>query len=132
MIRYNLHVKYSFKRIRQSSDSSIGFDIWWLDLFEKSSQDLCFARTWIWAYIAKQDLMIWCFEEYIWFIFKVLLKNSYRTFRHDPIELRSLYISSVDKWGLRTFERAFLLEELVLKKICISPRIPFQVEALYL
>jgi hypothetical protein len=33
---------------------------------------------------------------------------------------------------LRTFERVFLFEELVLKKICISPRIPFQVEALYL
>jgi len=58
MIGYNLYLKYSFKRIRQSSDSSIGFDILWLDLFVKWSQDLCFARTRILLCIAKWDLMI--------------------------------------------------------------------------
>jgi len=34
MNEYNLYVIYSFKRIRQSFDSSLGFDVWWLDLFE--------------------------------------------------------------------------------------------------
>jgi len=62
---YNLYVIYSFKRIWQSSDSSLEFDVWWLDLFEQSSQDLCFARTWIWTCIAKRDVVIWCFEEYL-------------------------------------------------------------------
>jgi hypothetical protein len=37
--------------------------------------------------IAKQYLVIWCFKEYFWFIFKALLNNSYITFRFDPIEL---------------------------------------------
>jgi hypothetical protein len=76
--------------IKQSSDSSPGFDIWWLDLFEKLSQDLCFARMQIWACIVKQDLMSWCFEECLWFVFKVLLKNSYEVFRLNPTKLHSL------------------------------------------
>jgi len=31
-----------------------------------------------------------------------------------------LMTSSIDEGGLRTFERVFLFEELVLKEICIS------------
>ena len=120
MTECNLYLKYFFKRIRQSSDSSLGFDIWWLDLFVKSIQDLCFARTRIWTCITKQDLMMWYFEEYLWFVFKVLLKNSYGEFRLNPTEIYSLQILSVDERGLRTFERVSLLEELFLKKICIS------------
>ena len=115
---------------------------------------MCFARTRIWACIAKRDLVIWCFEEYLWFVFKVLLKNSYGAFRLDPIELSEIWwfdalkstfdLSSKCCWrtlmgrlGLiqqtfvlcrlqalmkeawELFERASLLEELVLKKICI-------------
>jgi hypothetical protein len=120
MTECNLYLKYFFKRIRQSSDSSLGFDIWWLDLFVKSIQDLCFARTRIWTCITKQDLMMWYFEKYLWFVFKVLLKNSYGEFRLNPTEIYSLQILSVDERGLRTFERVSLLEELFLKKICIS------------
>ena len=52
---------------------------------------MCFARTRIWACIAKRDLVIWCFEEYLWFVFKVLLKKSYGTFRLDPIELSKIW-----------------------------------------
>jgi hypothetical protein len=120
MTECNLYLKYFFKRIRQSSDSSLEFDIWWLDLFVKSIQDLCFARTRIWTCITKQDLMMWYFEEYLWFVFKVLLKNSYGEFKLNPTEIYSLQILSVDERGLRTFERVSLLEELFLKKICIS------------
>jgi hypothetical protein len=120
MTECNLYLNFFFKRIRQSSDSSLGFDIWWLDLFVKSIQDLCFARTRIWTCITKQDLMMWYFEEYLWFVFKVLLKNSYGEFRLNPTEIYSLQILSVDERGLRTFERVSLLEELFLKKICIS------------
>jgi len=120
MTECNLYLIFFFKRIRQSSDSSLGFDIWWLDLFVKSIQDLCFARTRIWTCITKQDLMMWYFEEYLWFVFKVLLKNSYGEFRLNPTEIYSLQILSVDERGLRTFERVSLLEELFLKKICIS------------
>jgi hypothetical protein len=29
MSGFNLYLKYSFKRIRQSPDTSFGFDIWW-------------------------------------------------------------------------------------------------------
>ena len=75
---------------------------------------------WIWACIAKRDMVIWCFEEYLWLVFKVLLKNSYGVFWLDLIEFCSLMTSSMDEWGLRTFERVSLLEELVLKEICIS------------
>jgi hypothetical protein len=120
MTECNLYLKYFFKRIRQSSDSFLGFDIWWLDLFVKSIQDLCFARTRIWTCITKQDLMMWYVEKYLWFVFKVLLKNSYGEFRLNPTEIYSLQILSVDERGLRTFERVSLLEELFLKKICIS------------
>jgi hypothetical protein len=120
MTECNLYLNFFFKRIRQSSDSSLGFDIWWLDLFVKSIQDLCFARTRIWTCITKQDLMMWYFEKYLWFVFKVLLKNSYGEFRLNPTEIYSLQILSVDERGLRTFERVSLLEELFLKKICIS------------
>jgi hypothetical protein len=120
MTECSLYLNFFFKRIRQSSDSSLGFDIWWLDLFVKSIQDLCFARTRIWTCITKQDLMMWYFEEYLWFVFKVLLKNSYGEFRLNPTEIYSLQILSVDERGLRTFERVSLLEELFLKKICIS------------
>jgi hypothetical protein len=35
-------------------------------------------------------LAIWCFEEYLWFVFKVLLNNSNGAFRLDATELRSL------------------------------------------
>jgi len=48
MTEYNPYLKYSFKRIKQSSNSPLGFDIWWLNLFvksNKSNQDLCFARN---------------------------------------------------------------------------------------
>jgi len=120
MTECSLYLNFFFKRITQSSDSSLGFDIWWLDLFVKSIQDLCFARTRIWTCITKQDLMMWYFEEYLWFVFKVLLKNSYGEFRLNPTEIYSLQILSVDERGLRTFERVSLLEELFLKKICIS------------
>jgi hypothetical protein len=52
---------------------------------------------------------MWYFEEY-----------SYGEFKLNPTEIYSLQILSVDERGLRTFERVSLLEELFLKKICIS------------
>ena len=50
----------------------------------------------------------------------MLLKNSYGAFWLDSIEFCFLMTSSIDEGGLRTFERVFLFEELVLKEICIS------------
>jgi len=44
MTRYNCYLKYSYKKIKQLSNSSLRFDMWWVDLFIKLSKDLCFAR----------------------------------------------------------------------------------------
>jgi hypothetical protein len=31
MTEYNLYLKYSYKKIKQFSDSSLEFNLWWLD-----------------------------------------------------------------------------------------------------
>ena len=96
-----------FGRVLQS-------EIWWFDAL-KSTFDVsskCFWRTLMGRLgliqQSQRDLVIWCFKEYLWFVFEVLLKNSYRAFKLDPTELRSLYTSSVDEGGLRTLWESFL------------------------
>ena len=125
-----------FRRILQSK-------IWWFDALKSTfdSSSKCCWRTLmgrlglIQQSLARfSDLMLW---KYLWFIFKVLLKNYYGAFRLDPTELR-FFVDFKRRWrrlenSLRELpclkrererererERASLFEELVLKEICIS------------
>jgi len=42
-------------------------------------------------YLPEILLLIWRFEEYLWFVFKVLLKNSYGAFWLDPTKLSEIW-----------------------------------------
>jgi len=84
IIRYNLYLKYSFKRIRQSSDSFL--DLIYGDLIFLSNQaKICALQESEFGRVLLSKIS--CFEEYFWFVFKVLLKNFYEMFRLDSTKL---------------------------------------------
>jgi hypothetical protein len=128
-----------FRRILQSK-------IWWFDALKSTfdSSSKCCWRTLmgrlglIQQSLARfSDLMLW---KYLWFIFKVLLKNYYGAFRLDPTELR-FFVDFKRRWRrlenslreLTCLERererereSFLTWRACLEEnLIISPGIPF-------